>query len=479
MLIKIFEKNIDDENIKNRAKKLKEKYFSYLNITRFQIPIIGSVSEGKSTLLNYLLDMKNFLETGVDLTTRALFIIRHNKNYKYPVISNLTIEERDSFKYNFLKMAKKGEEEYELNNNYIKEYNIFLNQKEMEKIQIEYYFLLIEVDIPFFHSEFEKYADIIEFIDIPGLNEKKEEDKKENINENKGNNTYTYSYQIIPFIQPNYIFSIFIFKTMNFEKTDASKIILGFQDVNYLNCLNIGIYEKIFRKININKVFKQSLFILNQENNEESCLLKFKEYLYSLLSEKSKESIINFEEGRNTIEANLKILNLEENRFNSFEDYLNYTIYNSELNNSGLIKSFTEYFIKDFGLNLSYIKINRMKDSALTKEQKEEINKINNIIKRDKYKLKYQQYKILNESFSDNLINKKNQTKSHALKEMIKNNIKTIIDTYLDVSQLNDLIYDIKSYLSKKNMKSIDDVFLKMQRVKKKNKLRKSKRNYL
>ena len=190
--------------------------------------------------------------------------------------------------------------------------------------------------------------------------------------------------------------------------------------------------------------------------------------MYSLLSEKSKESIINFEEGRNTIEANLKILNLEENRFNSFEDYLNYTIYNSELNNSGLIKSFTEYFIKDFGLNLSYIKINRMKDSALTKEQKEEINKINNIIKRDKYKLKYQQYKILNESFSDNLINKKNQTKSHALKEMIKNNIKTIIDAYLDVRQLNDLIYDIKSYLSKKNMKSIDDVFLKMQRVKKK-----------
>jgi len=103
--------------------------------------------------------------------------------------------------------------------------------------------------------------------------------------------------------------------------------------------------------------------------------------LYSLLSEKSKESIINFEEGRNIIEANLK---------------------------------------------------------------------------------------ILNESFSDNLINKKNQTKSHALKEMIKNNIKTIIDAYLDVSQLNDLIYDIKSYLSKKNMKSIDDVFLKMQRVKKK-----------
>lgn len=65
---------------------------------------------------------------------------------------------------------------------------------------------------------------------------------------------------------------------MNFEKTDARKIILGFQDVDYLNCINIDIYEKIFRKININKVFKQSLFILNQKDKEESCLLKFKEY---------------------------------------------------------------------------------------------------------------------------------------------------------------------------------------------------------
>ena len=67
----------------------------------------------------------------------------------------------------------------------------------------EKYFLLIEVDIPFFHGEFEKYADLIEFIDIPGLNE-------------IGKNIYFN--QIIPLIQPNFLFSIFLFDKVIFQK---------------------------------------------------------------------------------------------------------------------------------------------------------------------------------------------------------------------------------------------------------------------
>ena len=235
LLNKIYGKYIDDKKIKNRISNLEKKYLNYLNITRFQIPIIGIVSAGKSTLLNYLLELKNFLETGEDITTRFLCIIRHNKNYKYPVISNLTIENRDNYKYNFIKNQKK-EEEYEMDNNYIKQHNIFLCSQEVEKVDIEDYFLLIEVDIPFFHGQFEKYADLIEFIDIPGLNENKE-NKRQNIeNEDHYNNSYTS--QIIPFIQPNYLFSLFIFKT-DFDKIDTKRVIKGFQDVDYLNCLNL------------------------------------------------------------------------------------------------------------------------------------------------------------------------------------------------------------------------------------------------
>jgi len=98
-----YDKYVDNENIIRKVKLFREKYYTYLNITRFAIPVIGSVSVGKSTLLNYILDLKNFLETGIDITTRFLCIIRHNINYKSPVISNITIEERNLLKYNFIK----------------------------------------------------------------------------------------------------------------------------------------------------------------------------------------------------------------------------------------------------------------------------------------------------------------------------------------------------------------------------------------
>ena len=105
---------------------------------------------------------------------------------------------------------------YELNNDYIKQYYLFLSQKEIEEIKKEYYFLLIEVDMPFFHDELEKYADIIELIDTHG------------INENMKNDDDQYSYQIKPFIQPNYIFSIFTFTTKNFESKGAENIVRVF-----------------------------------------------------------------------------------------------------------------------------------------------------------------------------------------------------------------------------------------------------------
>ena len=317
LLNKIYGKYIADKNIIDRIFNLKKTYLNYLNITRFQIPIIGIVSAGKSTLLNYLLELKNFLETGEDITTRFLCIIRHNKNYKYPVISNLTIENRDKYKYNFIKNQKK-EEEYEMDNNYIKQHNIFLCSQEVEKVDIEDYFLLIEVDIPFFHGQFEKYADLIEFIDIPGLNEN-QENKRQNIeNETHYNNSYTS--QIIPFIQPNYLFSLFIFKT-DFDKIDTKRVIKGFQDVDYLNCLNLKLddqkNEENYRKENIKKIFKQSLFILNQDI-KDSTLEKCKTYLNDLFLKENITSNFNLEEGKNIIEINLKLLNLEQNRFNLY-----------------------------------------------------------------------------------------------------------------------------------------------------------------
>lgn len=72
-----------------------DKYNKFINIKRFCIPIIGAISCGKSTIMNYLLPFHNMLETGEKVTTKFICIIRHKKEAKIPEIYNVKIEERD------------------------------------------------------------------------------------------------------------------------------------------------------------------------------------------------------------------------------------------------------------------------------------------------------------------------------------------------------------------------------------------------
>ena len=173
------------------------------------------------------------------------------------------------------------------NIDYIKQHNKFFSLKENKGLKIEEkYFLMIEVDIPFFHGEFEKYANLIEFIDIPGANE---------VDSTNGNKNNIYFTEIIPFIQPNYLFGIFLFKLKDFQSTDSKEILLNFTDVNYLDCIqekDIKI-EKFLRKVKINKVFKESLFVLNKrkEDNIDSYLPEFKDNLNKIFQEKKIHKI--------------------------------------------------------------------------------------------------------------------------------------------------------------------------------------------
>jgi hypothetical protein len=212
LLFNSYKELIKDESIIKDIQNLKDKYDNYLNISRFSIPIIGLISVGKSTLLNYLLQLRNFLEMGIDKTTSFFCIIRHNKNYQKPVISNIKIEKRHYFKYNFIK-----NEEIEYDENFIKIYNKNISSiEDLRNLKIENFFKLIEVDIPLFHGDFEKYADLIEFIDIPGLDE---------------HHFYLkdfYNKQVFPFIQPNYLFAIFLFDN-EFEK-GSNEILKKFKE---------------------------------------------------------------------------------------------------------------------------------------------------------------------------------------------------------------------------------------------------------
>ena len=51
------EKN-KDIKIRKLIDEFKLKYYLFRNIQRFCIPVIGCISSGKSTLLNYILELK-------------------------------------------------------------------------------------------------------------------------------------------------------------------------------------------------------------------------------------------------------------------------------------------------------------------------------------------------------------------------------------------------------------------------------------
>ena len=442
-----YNKYIDDENLKNEVRSIREKYYTYLNIKRFAIPIIGIVSVGKSTLLNYLLDLKNFLETGSEITTRFLCIIRHNINNEKPVISNITIEDRDEFKYNFEVNNNQKENENEFDKNYIKEYNRFFSQKENKDLKIEEkYFLLMEVDIPFFHGDFEKYADLVEFVDIPGLNEVDS----------------IYFKHIIPFIQPNYLFSIFLFEIKNFQKKDPKEILRKFTNISCVEKAD----ELFLRNKSLKNVFQESLFILNhfsskKKNEKDSNLKDFKDELKKIF----KEIKINMdlEENKNILEINLKKLNMESNKFNSFEDYLNYTIYNID---SGIIKSFIQNLNKDFNLDFNYYDIVKMEEFKLNNDEKKEINRINKLINGEK--IKYSQYKKLMELFTNNLAKNIKVNDTNVLKDMIRKKIKILIDNYLNITRLNYLKKKYINYFRYLDINNIENNYFQLLKIKKK-----------
>ena len=72
-----------DEKIKRKINKWKNSSYPYMDIERFSIPIISTVSAGKSSFLNFLLNLENNkLQTGESITTKFCVIIRHKKGEK-------------------------------------------------------------------------------------------------------------------------------------------------------------------------------------------------------------------------------------------------------------------------------------------------------------------------------------------------------------------------------------------------------------
>ncbi len=100
-----------------------------------------------------------------------------------------------------------------------------------------------------FHGEYEKYAEFFEFLDFPGHDEVKE-----------GENTIienTYFKDFLPLIQPNIMFSLFLFDLNSYESNSGKEILK-----NYINNTDENINKKLKESL------YRSMYILNQIDKE-------------------------------------------------------------------------------------------------------------------------------------------------------------------------------------------------------------------
>jgi len=185
------------QELKKIIEEFKLKYYSFKNIERFSITVIGCVSAGKSTILNYLLKLKKTLEMDHGITTKCIFIIRHKKGNKKAKLYEVKIVNRggDEEKYKYNNFEKGEEIPNEDVAKAIKERNLLITKNKISKANFEKYFLIIEYEIPLFQGDFEKYGDLFEFMDVPGLNEESDinndfnNNEKQNIKETNNSTT--------------------------------------------------------------------------------------------------------------------------------------------------------------------------------------------------------------------------------------------------------------------------------------------------
>ena len=320
------------ENIKKKYDNFNHNYGKYIGLLRFSIPIIGKISSGKSTFLNYIHDLKTSLQINSEITTKFICIIRHNKDNIKPRIFHTKTFVRGDKKINFLK----GEEIKEDINEIIEKRNSKIANNEIGLNPLEF-FLIIEANLPIFNDKtLEQYSDIFEFMDVPGLNEISE--KGENIDSVEKN---FYFKEIIPIIIPNVKFFILMFDAEKYNNEDSKEIITK-------------LYEKVGSTVLENSLYiVNKIDILKENKEEENELLKnfigVMEKTFSFLKNKLT---INY----NVIGISAKKLLANRNKYKDFRGYIEGIIVEAceEEKRESFSKYLCKKFKKDFYKKVSY-----------------------------------------------------------------------------------------------------------------------------
>ena len=428
-----------DINIKNNFAK---KYGAYLDINRFAIPIIGAINSGKSTFLNNFLNLKNILQIGDQVTTRFISIIRHDKNAIVPEIYRVEIEKRNSGKgYNFKEtgenILKQKENNIDNISKIIKELNHDIdvnNSQNSDKYlyDIEKYFLIIKTKIPIFEGEFEEYGDLIDFLDIPGLDEVRE----------SADDIFN---DFIPIIFYNILFPIFIFDLKNCY-TDNSKNIMR----KYLNLYTNekrSIYEE-----------KEEITYEKGIQNKEQTLKDFIDKNKTINLANGKSIIIPLEVNENFFGISSKNLNLE--KADSFIEYQLEDIKNKAKKSK---KNTFKAFIKDYLLTEFNIDLSKAKEVKENNTLRTKLDLMNNNLKSIKNltnpKFDLKEFTFLSQFDDLSNIDNEEQKINNLMILKVQRKIKDELDTILEFD-FQGLINSINSEeIKEKNFIKNNDIY--------------------
>ena len=295
-------------------------------------------------------------------------------------------------------------------------------------------------------------------MDIPGLNETGN-------NKNQINNNF-YFQQIIPIIQSNIKFAIFLFDIENYMGNDTTNIILNFKkpaDLKFIitkdeeelqrkrneenelkeiqkkldektNKINI---ENEVRKINLEKSFENSIFIANKidkipKEEQEQSFNNFMEYIKN----KFKVNLtIN-----NSMGISAKKMELLLYKYQSLKQYIEYILFDlNDIQGNNFFIYLIENLKKDFKLKLKYNCYEKYStNKKICKDEKKIkiLNEINEKISNASFdnEMNYTQYKYFNNIFKKEVSKSKfaHNVSNDILENIVKNKMEDIIDEFLN-----------------------------------------------
>ena len=456
-------KKVIPQNLLDIQEKFYIKYMNQISLKRFAIGIFGKIDSGKSTIWNYCLGLRDILQTKNEIATKFICFIRHNKNNKIPKFYEIEPKKRNNSKDDYFNFEKGQEIQgnfHEIVSQRNKE--IIEMEKNEEIIQdISKYFIIIEANLIIFNDPaLEKYADIFEFLDIPGLDEG-------SFDKN------LYLSKLIPVIMPNLSFSFFIFNGMTMEDTSTQIIIKHFTTyfTKRNEFSNIKIANEIDKNITLN-----SLYIINKVDDEKD-YDENKNKAKKILKELFKSENYDYDVNKLNI-IPLSALNLlfEKYKFEDFYYFLGNTYVQFSKLDEKKRKDFKSY-LSDELKKYSKKDKNDEDDSSdsdksddeeekikvefnkLTQNEKDHINELISKIAKINNNFDIKTYYKYKNKFHPKITNENKINSSNELYKAIQLTMSRIVDNFTQIEEFKDL------YQFFENKNSINKMYLLAKQI--------------